>query len=94
MGSAIYPDRRQVFVSTERRESVAVIGVASHKLVRIIGNLRAAPWGIRVSPDGCTIYTANGPSDDVSVVDVETGRIERRIRVGGRPWGLVVGSHQ
>ena len=46
--------------------------------------------GIGVSPDGRKVYTANGPSDDVSVTDVATGTVDRRIAVGGRPWGLVV----
>jgi YVTN family beta-propeller protein len=56
----------------------------------MINDVGARPWGVGVSPDGRSIYTANGPSDDVSVIDVETGQIERRINVGGRPWGLVV----
>ena len=30
------------------------------------------PWGIAVSSDGKKIYTANGPSADVSVIDVAT----------------------
>jgi YVTN family beta-propeller protein len=54
------------------------------------GAFGTRPWGIGVSPDGRKVYTANGPSDDVSVIDVATGTVDRRIAVGGRPWGLVV----
>jgi YVTN family beta-propeller protein len=90
MGSVLAPDGSQIFVSNGRGGSVAVINVASHKVMRMIDNVGARPWGIGVSPDGRKIYTANGPSDDVSVINVETGRVEQRIKVGGRPWGLVV----
>ena len=93
MGTALAPDGKHVFVSNGRGESVAVIAVASRKVVRMIGDAGARPWGIGVSPDGRKVYTANGPSDDVSVIDVKTGSVERRIKVGGRPWGLVVASH-
>ena len=90
MGSVLAPDGRQVFVSNGRGGSVAVIDVASRKVVRMIDDVGDRPWGIGVSPDGKDVYTANGPSDDVSVIDVETGRVKQRIKVGGRPWGLVV----
>jgi YVTN family beta-propeller protein len=90
MGSVLAPDGKHIFISNGRGESVAVIDVATRKVVRMINDVGARPWGVGVSPDGRSIYTANGPSDDVSVIDVETGQIERRINVGGRPWGLVV----
>jgi YVTN family beta-propeller protein len=90
MGSVLAPDGKQVFVSNGRGGSVAIIDVASHKVLRIIEDVGARPWGIGVNSDGSTIYTANGPSDDISVINVKTGRVERRIAVGGKPWGLVV----
>ena len=55
----------------------------------VVGSIEAGvrPWGIAVSADGKSIYTANGPSDDVSVIDVETRRVTQRIPVGRGPWG-------
>jgi YVTN family beta-propeller protein len=44
-----------------------------------------------VSADGTKLYTANGPSGDVSVIDLATGTVERRIDVGGSPWGVTLG---
>jgi YVTN family beta-propeller protein len=35
------------------------------------------------------LFTANGPSNDVSVVDVATQSVVRRIKVGERPWGVI-----
>ena len=50
----------------------------------------ARPWGIALSKDGKKLYTANGPSADVSVIDIESGKVDRRIAVGGSPWGIAV----
>jgi len=36
------------------------------------------------------LYVANGPSNDVSVVDLVTEREIRRIRAGEGPWGVAV----
>jgi YVTN family beta-propeller protein len=90
MGSVLSPDGKHVYISNGRGESVAVIDVATRRMARLIGDVGTRPWGIGVSPDGRNIYTANGPSDEVSVIDAKTGKVERRIEVGGRPWGLVV----
>jgi YVTN family beta-propeller protein len=73
-------------------DSAAVIDVAARKLVKIIEDVGARPWGIGISPDGKTLYTANGPGADVSVVDIESGTVQKRISTGGSPWGVAVVS--
>ena len=90
MGTAMSPDAREVFVSFGRAKSVGVIDVATRKLARTFEDVGARPWGIGVSPDGRKIYTANGPSGDVSIVDIATGTVEKRVKVGGSPWGVAV----
>ena len=47
------------------------------------------PWGITFSPDGKYLFAANGPSDDVSVVDLATEKEVKRIKSPGSPWGVV-----
>ena len=47
------------------------------------------PWGIAISGDGKTLFTANGPSNDVSIVDVDSRMVKARVTVGDRPWGAV-----
>jgi YVTN family beta-propeller protein len=49
------------------------------------------PWGIALSPDGRWLYTANGPSNDVSVVDTSSLEVTARIPVGKTPWGVAIG---
>ena len=48
------------------------------------------PWGIDLSADGRKLYTANGPSNDVSVIDASTGALLKTIPVGKVPWGVAV----
>jgi YVTN family beta-propeller protein len=37
---------------------------------------------------GPTIYTANGPSGDITVIDTESRHVVQRVPVGKQPWGL------
>jgi YVTN family beta-propeller protein len=46
------------------------------------------PWGVAISPDGKTVFTANGPSNDVTVTDAATLQVIAKIPVGERPWGI------
>jgi YVTN family beta-propeller protein len=92
MGAVLSPDGTQVYVSLGRSKSVAIIDVATKKLVRTIDDVGTRPWGIGVSADGAKIYTANGPSGDVSVIDVATTKVERRISTGGSPWGVALSA--
>jgi YVTN family beta-propeller protein len=47
-------------------------------------------WGIALDPAGSKLYTANGASNDVSVVDVKSRKELRRIKVGDSPWGIAI----
>ena len=46
------------------------------------------PWNLALSPDGTRLYTANGVSNDVSVVDTRAGKVVRTIAEGTGPWGI------
>ena len=48
------------------------------------------PWGVALLPDGKIAYTANGPSNDVSVIDLATKAVLKKIPAGQRPWGVTV----
>jgi len=47
------------------------------------------PWGVGVLPGGTTIVTANGPSNDVSFIDLATKAV-KKVSAGTRPWGIAV----
>src|SRR5262249_47430416 len=64
--------------------------VASRSVAHMVAGVGARPWGVAVSRDGETLYTANGSSGDVSVIGLPSRKIRGRIRVGGSPWGVAV----
>jgi YVTN family beta-propeller protein len=68
---------------------VLIVDTASDK---VTGSFEAGqrPWGIALSPDGKTLYTANGPSNDVSVIDLQSRTVTKKIPVGDGPWGLAL----
>ena len=66
MGTAMSPDGKELYVTTGRGNSVAVVDTQKNALVASIP-VGGRVWGIGLSPDGGKIYTANGASDDVSV---------------------------
>ena len=71
------------------RRSVTKAGEESIVAMIPVGN-RA--WGIALDPSGTKLYTANGASNDVSVVDLKSRKELRRIKVGDGPWGIAIVS--
>jgi YVTN family beta-propeller protein len=92
MGLALSPDDKQLFVSTGRGGGVAVVDVAKRDFDHLIDGVGARPWGIAIAADGKHVFTANGPSDDLSIVDVQSGKLEKKVQLGGLPWGVVTGG--
>jgi YVTN family beta-propeller protein len=46
------------------------------------------PWGLALSPDGTLAFSANGPSNDVSIIDPISMTEVARIDAGQGPWGI------
>ena len=47
-------------------------------------------WGIALTRDGSRLYTADGVSNTVSVVDTASLTVAETIEVGEAPWGVVI----
>ena len=78
----------QVFASPDEGESWSEIASYLPPIWSV--EVGPRPWGVAISPDGKTVYTANGPSNDVSVVDVASRTVTARIPVGSGPWGIAL----
>ena len=79
-------------MSTGRGKRVFIIDTATNKVLNSI-EVGPRPWGIALSADGNTLYTANGPSNDVSVVDLQSASVKQRVPAGKSPWGVVFLEH-
>ncbi len=82
-------DGQHLYVTTGRYGALLEVDAESGQVTRTIPKVGQRPWGLALSPDGHKAYTANGPSGDVSIVDLSSGRVEGEIAVGGSPWGIV-----
>ena len=76
-------------MTTGRGRTVVAIDAESYEPVASV-EVGTRPWGIALTPDGRYLYTANGPSNDVSVVDTESMGVVATISVGERPWGVAI----
>jgi YVTN family beta-propeller protein len=47
-------------------------------------------WNVALSTDESRLYTANGVSNDVTVIDVARRKAIKSITVGRMPWGVAV----
>lgn len=86
MGLAEARDGRSVFVTTGRAGAVLEVDPVAGKVIRRIGNVGARPWGVALA--GGRLVTANGPSGDLAFVDIASGKVVARPKVGVGPWGI------
>jgi YVTN family beta-propeller protein len=91
MGVVFDAARKRIYMSTGRGGTIAVAEQEGdgQKLLKEIP-VGARPWGIALSRDGRRLYTANGSSDDVTVVDTSSLSVLKKIPVGKGPWGVVL----
>jgi YVTN family beta-propeller protein len=89
MGIAVSNDGKQLFVTEGRARGVAVVNAETNALVVIIPDVGARPWGVAVAPNGL-VFTANGSSNDISVIDPKTYEVIHHVKTGGSPWGIAV----
>lgn len=93
MGILLDAPRHRLYVSTGRGGTIAVIELEARRTARLLKEIPvgARPWGIALTPNHRLLFTANGPSNDVSIVDTATLRVIRKVAVGRSPWGVVIG---
>jgi YVTN family beta-propeller protein len=90
MGMALTGDDRTLYVTTGRGGSVVAIDVPTFKIAATFADVGQRPWGVAVDRAAHRLFTANGPSNDVSVIDLPSGRVLQRIPAGMHPWGLAL----
>ena len=45
---------------------------------------------VSITPDQKTLLSTNGVSNDVSFINVDKLKVEKSIKVGRFPWGVVI----
>ena len=67
-------DGKLLYVTTGRFGALLEIDPEAGRIVRTIPKIGQRPWGVALSRDGQKAYTANGPSGDISIVDLKSGQ--------------------
>ncbi|WP_143588193.1 YncE family protein [Tersicoccus phoenicis] len=86
------PDGRTAVFTAEFSGRVAVVDVASRKLLRTLDmprrNTHMGPQDIRVAPDGSVFYIADSDEGGLWVLDGPATKVRRFIRTGAGAHGL------
>lgn len=85
-------DGKRAYVSQMQTASVYEIDAASKRVLRVLKT--GGNWTkiLELSPDEKTLYAANWISNDISVIDLTTGALQRRIPTVKTPRGLIVSN--
>ena len=86
VGVAITSDRSKAFVALGPANRVAVIDAQTYEVedYLLVGQ---RVWQLAFSPDEKFLYTTNGVSNDISVIDVEDEKVIKSVAVGSYPLG-------
>jgi YVTN family beta-propeller protein len=90
MGEAVASDGKHLYVTTGRFGAVLIIDTTKDEVEKTIEKVGVRPWGIGISADGTKLYTANGPSNDIAIIDLATTSVKTTVPVGQSPWGIAV----
>ncbi|HSZ89690.1 MAG TPA: PQQ-dependent catabolism-associated beta-propeller protein [Acetobacteraceae bacterium] len=107
VGISITSDGKLAFVALGPANRVAVVSVPEHKVLSYVATgssvynptvkkyllVGQRPWHLAFTPDGKYLLTANGLSNDVSVIRVADLRVINTIPVGQQPWMILVSPH-
>ena len=89
VGLAMTRDGKTAYVTLGHAAHVAVVDVASRKvLAYILVGKRA--WGVTLSRDEKRVFVANGFGDDITVIDAASRKAVISIAVGRVPWGIAI----
>ena len=79
----------KVYIALGPSARVAVVNAKTYEVEKY---LLVGPrvWNLEFSPDQKFLFTTNGVSGDVSIINLEKRRVVKSVKVGRFPWGVVV----
>lgn len=96
-------DGRFVWIVSRLSNTISVLEAGSDRVVRVIRGVGERPDVLVFSPDGHTAYVSlhgvvpagypaflSGSESGLSVIDVESGRVVKKVRLVGDPHGVAV----
>lgn len=89
VGAIVDKQNKWALVALGPANRVALINAQSFAVKRyfLVGQ---RVWNLAFSPDQKRVYTTNGVSNDISIIDLDLMKVTKSIAIGRYPWGLVV----
>jgi PQQ-dependent catabolism-associated beta-propeller protein len=89
VGVVIDGKRQWAYVALGPANRVAVINAQTLEAEKylLVGQ---RVWNLAFSPDQKRLYTTNGISNDMSIIDLEAHKVTKSVGVGLYPWGVAV----
>lgn len=77
-----------LYITNTKSDSISVIDTNTFEVVGTIPLGRGKPNRVVFHPDGKTAWVVYDKSHDLGVVDAETRKLVRRVKIGGNPYNL------
>ena len=77
-----------LYITNTKSESVSIIDTDTLEVVGTIPLGKGKPNRIVFHPDGKTAWVVYDKTHDLGVIDAETRKLVRRVKVGGNPYNL------
>lgn len=87
-GIAFSPDGKEAFVALSAGKSIQVFDTESMEPIREISTGDRC-WHFTFTPDLGHIVSACGRSNEILVLETKSGKLVKRIKSTGMPWGVV-----
>ena len=87
VGIALGPDGKTAYVTLGHANRLALVDVATREVLKYLLVGKRA-WNLDFSGDNKWLYVVNSGSDDVSIIDVEAGKVVKTVPVGRYPHAL------
>jgi YVTN family beta-propeller protein len=77
-----------LFITNTKADSVSIIDTSTFEVVGTIALGPGKPNRIVFHPDGRTAWVVYDKSHDLGVIDAESRKLVKRVRIGGNPYNL------
>ena len=81
--------QKNAFVALGSANHVVIVDAIEREVTKYI-LVGRRPWGLALTPNGKQIFVLNGLSDDVTIIDINSGRPVRTSRTGLVPHSVEI----
>ena len=89
VGVMLDDKRNLAYVALGPANRIAIVNMKTFDVEKYILTGQRV-WNLMINTDGSKLYTTNGVSNDISVIDIDKRKVIKSIPVGRYPWGVAI----